>query len=382
MKYIWESKNWPEFEYDLSGIQDVLYGYAMETSALSGGVAQLPNDLQNDAVLDLMVSEAIKTSEIEGEKLDQEDVRSSIINQLGLSKKTEHIKDPRAIGISKLIVSVRKNYNQSLTKEELFEWHSMIIADSYYMSYLEVGKWRTGKEPMQIVSGPIGHETVHYEAPPSATLDKEMEKFISWFNESHPSSSKTKIPGPVRAAITHLYFEYIHPFSDGNGRIGRALSEKALSQELQRPVLLSLSTTIEKNKKEYYQELARASKGDLNITRWINYFVRMIYEAQIDAKTRIVFILQKAKFWSQYTSKINERQSKVLVRMFKEGVSGFKGGISAQKYMKISVCSKATATRDLSELLAYGCIERLPGRGRSTSYALNLHTQTTDSLTL
>lgn len=382
MKYIWESKNWPHFEYDLLDIQEVLYSYAMETSSLSGGVAQLPNDLQNDAILDLMVSEAIKTSEIEGEKLNQEDVRSSIMNQLGLSKKPEHIKDPRAIGISTLMISVRKNYNQLLTKEELFEWHSMIIVEPYYMSYLEVGKWRTGKEPMQIVSGPIGHEIVHYEAPPSSTLDKEMEQFISWFNESHPSSSKTKIPGPVRAAIIHLYFECIHPFSDGNGRIGRALSEKVLSQELQRPVLLSLSSTIEKNRKEYYQELARASKGDLNITRWINYFVRMIYEAQIDAKARIVFILQKAKFWSQYTSKLNERQSKVLARMFEEGVSGFKGGISAQKYMKIAVCSKATATRDLSELLAYGCIERLPGSGRSTSYRLNLHSQTIDSLSL
>ena len=373
MTYIWESKNWPEFEYDLSSIQDVLYNYAMETSALSGGIAQLSNDLQNDAILDLMVSEAIKTSEIEGEKLDQEDVRSSIMNQLGLAKKPEHIKDPRVVGISKLMISLRKNYNQPLTKEELFEWHKMIIVNPSYMSHLEVSKWRTTKEPMQIVSGPIGHETVHYEAPPSSTLDQEMEQFIVWFNESHSSSRNNKLPGPVRAAITHLYFECIHPFSDGNGRIGRALSEKALSQELERPVLLSLSTTIEKNRKEYYQELARASKGELDITRWIHYFVQMIYEAQIDAKARIVFILQKTKFWNQYNSKFNERQSKVIARMFKEGESGFQGGISAQKYMKIAFCSKATATRDLSELLAYGCIEQLPGSGRSTSYKLNLN---------
>ncbi len=367
MTYIWQHKNWPHFEYDLSHVQDVLYRYAMETSLLSGSVDQLPDDLQNDALLDLMISEAIKTSEIEGEHLNQEEVRSSIRNQLGLSDKHELIKDPRSVGIAKLMISVRKNCNAPLTKEDLFAWQAMILSAPSSPA-LEIGMWRTSPEPMQIVSGAIGHETVHYEAPPSVRVGQEMERFVSWFN----TSTTPPLPGPVKAAIAHLYFECIHPFADGNGRVGRAIAEKALSQDLHRPVLLSLSTRIERQKKDYYQELSIASQGNLTITRWIHYFVHMVYGAQLEAKERISFVLQKAKFWTQHGPKLNERHSKVLTRMFKEGPSGFQGGMSAQKYMKIADCSKATATRDLAELLAYGCLERLPGSGRSTRYRLHL----------
>jgi Fic family protein len=372
MRYIWQHEDWPHFTYDLSDLQDILYLYAKETSYLSGSLDQLPDTLQNETLIDLMISEAIKTSAIEGEKLDQDQVRFSIRNQLGLSQKQELVKDPRAVGIAQLMISVRKNWNQPLRKEDLFEWHRMVIADPSQASTMEVGMWRTSADPMQIVSGALGHEKVHYEAPPSLRIEQEMEQFIAWFNRS----CSDKIPGPVKAAIAHLYFECIHPFADGNGRIGRAISEKALSQDLHRPVLLSLSTQIEKNRKKYYEELSITSRGDLNIQRWVKYFTHLIYEAQLDAKKQILFIIQKAKFWTHYGSKLNERQSRVLTRMFKEGPLGFTGGISAQKYMKIADCSKATATRDLTELLAYGCLERLSGSGRSTSYALKLETTT------
>jgi Fic family protein len=362
MKYIWQQPNWPHFEYDLSHSQDVLYRYAKEASYLSGSLDQLPSNLQWDALIDLMVSEGIKTSEIEGEKLDQEDVRSSLRNQLGLTEKPETIKDPRAQGIAHLMIAVRKKYGEPLTKEEIFAWHTMILGEP--SSKLEVGMWRTSNEPMQIVSGPIGREIIHYEAPPSIQVDREMTQFIVWFNKS------VNIPGPVRAALAHLYFECIHPFADGNGRVGRALVEKVLSQELQRPVLLSLSTTLEKNRKTYYEELSIASKNGLTVTRWINYFVETIYQSLLDSKKQIVFIVQKAHFWKRWESKLNERQSKVLAKMFDAGIEGYKGGMSAQKYMKITTCSKATATRDLKELLEYGCIEPLPGSGRSTRYVL------------
>ncbi len=372
MKYIWQHKRWPHFEFDITGIQDILYHYALATSSLSDNLNHLPNDLKIDATIDLMVAEAIKTSEIEGEKLDKEDVRSSIRNQLGLSKDTTFIKDPRAIGIAQLMISLRRNYALPLSKEELFSWHAMILPESLQDESMEIGNWRTGKEPMQVISGPIGQESVHYEAPPSSRLNEEMEQFITWFNVTDPANGNVSLLGPVRAAIAHLYFECIHPFSDGNGRIGRAISEKALSQELERPVLFGLSTIIQRHKKEYYQQLSIASKDDMNITAWIEYFVKTIYAALLDSQEQIVMVVQKAQFWKHHASQLNERQSKVLGRMFKEGIAGFKGGMNAHKYMIIAHCSKATATRDLAELLAYGCIERLPGSGRSTSYKIRL----------
>ena len=300
IEYIWQRNQWPHFEYDITCLQDILYHYAIATGALSNDLNHLPEDLKIDAIIDLMVSEAIKTSEIEGEKLNKEDVRSSIRNQLGLSKNTTIIKDPRAVGIAELMISVRRNYAHPLTKEELFAWHAMILPKPSHRKNMEVGKWRTGKEPMQIISGAIGRETVHYEAPPSSRVNKEMERFITWFNETDPAKTKDCIPGPVRAAIAHLYFECIHPFDDGNGRVGRALSEKALSQELQRPILFSLSTMIEKHRKEYYHQLSLASKGDMNITESIEYFVKTIYAALLDSQEQVSLILQKAQFWNHY----------------------------------------------------------------------------------
>lgn len=203
MRYIWQHEDWPHFTYDLSDLQDILYLYAMETSYLSGSLDQLSDTLQNETIIDLMISEAIKTSAIEGEKLDQDQVRSSIKNQLGLSKKQELVKDPRAIGIAQLMISVRKNCNHPLREEDLFEWHRMVMAGPAQADAFEVGKWRTGENPMQIVSGPIGHEKVHYEAPPSLRIEREMERFIAWFN----MADSDKIPGPIKAAVAHLYFE-------------------------------------------------------------------------------------------------------------------------------------------------------------------------------
>lgn len=369
MKYIWQHKKWPHFEYDLSGIQDLLYNYAIATGALANKVSHLPEDLKIDAIIDLMVSEAVKTSEIEGEVLNKEDVRSSIRNQLGLTKDVSVIKDPRAIGIAKLMIAVRRKYAQPLTKKELFAWHAMILPEALHDN-MEIGKWRTSKDPMQIISGPIDQEKVHYVAPPSSKLTKEMKQFITWFNATDPHKKPKKyLPGPVRAAIAHLYFECIHPFADGNGRIGRAISEKALSQDVQGPVLVSLSTMIQKHKKDYYRQLSIASTGDMDITGWIEYFVKTIYDALVDSQRRINMAVRKAQFWHRCSSKLNDRQVKVLARMLKEE-DGFKGGMNAQKYMTIARCSKATATRDLAELSDYGCLERLPGSGRSTSYAI------------
>ncbi len=369
MRYIWQNKRWPHFEYDLQGIQDLLYRYAIATNFLTSRLHCLSDDLQIDSTIDLMVEEAIKTSKIEGEKIDQEEVRLSIKNQWGLMKDHVRIKDPRAEGIAQLMICVRQNFDQPLSKQELFSWHSMILPQSYNKT-VQIGQWRTGKEAMQIISGVYGREKVHYQPPPSSMVNKEMERFITWFNETDPRSNKQPLPGPVRAAIAHLYFECIHPFDDGNGRIGRALSEKALSQEIQRPVLFSLSSMIEKHKKDYYHQLSLASRDTLEITGWIEYFVRTVYDAVLDSNTEITALLKKAQFWKLYSNKLNQRQSVVLARMFKEGAAGFQGGINASKYMKIAHCSKATATRDLSELVKLDCIEPLTKGGRGTAYQI------------
>jgi len=366
MDYIWQQKKWPQFEYDLTKFQELLNQYCLETSYIAGSFDHLSSELQHDALIDFMVSEAAHTSSIEGEKIDVDDIRSSIRNHLGLTQSHKSVKDPRAEGIAQLMITVRKNYQQNLTKTELLSWHKMIFLGTGDQNDIYVGSFRTSPEAMQIISGPIGNEKVHYEALSSENVEAEMEQFIMWFNQS------SHLSGPIRAAIAHLYFECIHPFDDGNGRIGRALVEKILSQEVNRPLALSLSSIIEKNKRVYYEELSRASKNGLTIDRWIEYFMGVINDALLESRKTIEFVVRKSQFWKRYSSKLNERQTKVIKAMFKPGIEGFKGGMNALKYMSITGCSKATATRDLQELLAWECFTPMGAGGRSTAYELLL----------
>ena len=370
MHYNWQHPQWPHFDFDLSGIHDLLYQYAPETRVLLSKVQQLSHNIQDDAMLDIMTSEALKTSEIEGEFLRDEDIRSSLKKELGMGENIQACKDPRAIlGISKLMISNRNTFDDPLTKEDLFMWQMVMTG---FSQITDVGRWRSGLEPVQIISGPLGYEKVHFEAPPSSRVDAEMDAFILWFNQTTPSKEKNIYPGPVRVAITHLYFESIHPFEDGNGRIGRALAEKALSQEMRAPTLLSLSTTLQKNKKGYYDAFSQASTHSTDITNWITYFVKIVFDAQKDAEEKLIFFMRKVAFWTLHASGLNKRQEKALESMFRQGTVGFEGGISAKKYMLICDCSKATATRDLSELLALRCLTKIPGAGRSTRYELAL----------
>lgn len=370
MEAIWKHAEWPQFTYQTDALQDVLYKYAAEANALAGRLAGVDEEEKSEALIDLMVTEAIRTSQIEGEHYDRDDVRSSIRNQLGLVSVPEPVRDPRANGISALMISAREAFRTPLTKERLFQWHDMVMTDDNLRARVPVGNWRD--DEMQIVSGPIGRETVHFNAPPPDKVPDEMAAFIQWFNATAPEGEKANMPAPIRAAVLHLYFETIHPFADGNGRIGRALSEVALSQELGSPVLLSLSSVIQKRRKEYYDELNLASHGDLDITRWVEWFVHTILQAQLEAREMIMFVLGKARFWETHEDTLNERQTRVIKRMMREGPDGFIGGMSAKKYVSITGCSKATATRDLSELSDLGVFRQLPGGGRSTSYELVL----------
>ena len=367
--YNWQQNDWPKFTYNVTGLEEKLFSFAEKAGRVTGKWQALPEDTQQETLIHLMVEEAMKTSEIEGEYLSRKDVLSSVRKNLGLHTTTEQIKDRRAAGVAELMMHVRKTLNKPLTKETLFSWHRMILESN---EKITVGAWRTDKEPMQVVSGPIGKEIVHYEAPPSSRVPQEMEEFISWFNDSAPNGSKGLREGPIRSAVAHLYFETIHPFDDGNGRVGRAIAEKALSQGLGRPVLLSLSETIESNKKAYYDSLKKAQRSN-EITDWLYYFVETILAAQTQTEKLIDFTLQKAKFFDRNRDRFNDRQLKVINRMLDEGTEGFEGGMNARNYVRIAKTSKATATRDLQYLMEIGAFKRLgEAGGRSTRYQVNL----------
>ncbi len=366
MSYNWQQLDWPEFRYDLSEIEEVLLTFAERTGHASGLLKGLTNDAQMETTIEMMVVEALKTSAIEGELLSRKDVMSSIRHNLGMDSGSA-TGDKRAQGAATLMIDVRNSVTAPLSEDTLFAWHRMIMAGNRRIA---AGQWRTHASPMQVVSGAAGHERVHFEAPPSSTVPREMRGFIQWFNETAPGGKQEIRKAAVRSAITHLYFESIHPFEDGNGRIGRALSEKALSQGLGRPALLSLSRVIEANRKQYYEALQEGQESN-EITPWIIWFVNMALEAQIQAEEQIEFTLKKTKLFDCWKDQLNERQVQILRRMLEEGPDGFEGGMSAKKYMVITGASKATATRDLQDLADKGVF--IPtGGGRSTHYKVNL----------
>lgn len=367
--YNWQQKDWPLFSYSLENVEDELFALTEKIGKITGALNALPEDSQMAMIIDMMVSEALKTSEIEGEYLSRKDVISSIKNNLGLNQQWEKVRDKKSEGIAELMIDVRNTYAEKLTKEKLFSWHRMLLRDA---EDVKVGGWREHEEPMQVVSGAMGKEKVHFEAPPSAQVPMEMERFITWFNETAPGGAHEIRKPPVRSAIAHLYFESIHPFEDGNGRIGRAVAEKALSQGFGRPVLMSLSKTIEENKSDYYNALEKAQRSN-EVTDWVEYFVKTVLAAQVDAEVQIDFTLKKVKFFDRFKGKLNERQLKVINRMLEEGPAGFEGGMNASKYVSLAKVSKATATRDLQELLQIGAFSLLgSGGGRSTRYRVNL----------
>ncbi len=363
MQYNWQQEDWPNFRYDLSGLEGLLLELAEGQGKISGLLQALPDDMKERSVVDILVAEAVKTSAIEGEYLNREEVLSSIRNNLGLNRLPEKIKDKRAEGVARLMVNARENYTEPLSETMLFTWHQMVM-EPY--AHINKGQWRSGPEPMQVVSGAAGKEIVHFEAPPSARVPGEMERLIRWFNRTAPGQPEYMIYASVRAAVAHLYFESIHPFEDGNGRIGRALSEKALSQTLGSPVLLSLSHAMEFKRKDYYQALKTAQQSN-EITPWIRYFMQTILEAQELVTQQIRFTIAKSRFFDRFAAQLSPRQEKVLNRMLATGLDGFEGGMNAKKYGSIAKTSKATATRDLQHLAKIGALVPV-GSGRSRRY--------------
>ncbi|MES9856811.1 MAG: Fic family protein [Sedimenticola sp.] len=369
MPWIWENKEWPDYQCDVSEFTDDVAAFHLKSERLYGRIETLSENYQADALVDLMLSEAIKTSAIEGEHLDRDSVRSSLLSMIGIET-TSISQDERAEGAAALMVDVRKNWDHPLTNELLGQWQSCVIADQLTSSIMR-GAYRNTPEPMQIVSGRIGKYTVHYEAPPAACVPKEMAWFLDWYNTTSPITGDGSLPGPVRAAIAHAWFENIHPFDDGNGRVGRAVADHALSQSLGYPSMACLSTAIESDKKVYYAELEKVGKGGLDISPWIAYFTGAVNKAQDIAKLEVDFVLGKTRFYDKFDRQLNERQAKVVARVFAEGTKGFEGGLTTKKYHAITKCSSATASRDLSDLVEKGIIVQLSGGGRSTRYKLS-----------
>lgn len=326
----------------------------------------LPEDIKQETIIQFMIDEAIKTSEIEGEFYSRQDVMSSIKNKIGIHSSISNIKDKNARGIGELIVDVRNNFKTELTENLIKEWHKILFENS---NSINAEKYRVGEEPMVIISGAYGREKIHYQAPPSDLVPTEMKNFVNWYNEFkvEPIDIRNAL---IKTSIAHLYFESIHPFEDGNGRIGRVIAEKCLAESFNRPVTMSLSSTIEKDKKNYYEALKDAQKT-LEITNWIYYFSNIILEAQIQAKKITNFTLNKTKFLDQTKSLLNERQLKVIIKMLDQGADGFEGGMSAKKYISITKTSKATATRDLQDLVNKNILT-VQGAGRSVRYELNI----------
>jgi Fic family protein len=266
-----------------------------------------------------------------------------------------------------MMVDLYLNFDKPLNHKLLFEWHKMLTSGRRDLT--DIGKYRTHKSPMQVVSGRLDKPTVHFEAPPSNRMTEEMEQFISWFNEIH-DPKYSKILPLVKAGLTHLYFVCIHPFEDGNGRIARALAEKSIALSTGQPTLISLSHTIEANRKKYYQAL-EDNNTTLEVTDWLNYFGNTILEAQKDTLKRIDFLVEKTKFFERYKSELNERQNSVILRLFEAGYTGFKGGLSAKNYIKIAKTSESTATRDLKDLTDKQILIKT-GTLKSSRYQLNI----------
>ncbi|MBV2094559.1 MAG: Fic family protein [Candidatus Thiodiazotropha sp.] len=368
MRWIWQQPGWPDFRYDKSALEDRELAFRINSERLAGSFDALPVASQEDATIDLMLTEAIKTSAIEGEDLDRESVRSSLLSLI-TSETLPGNTDQKAAGAASLLVDVRKNWRSSLKGELLGKWQSMAVTEQRYTSIVR-GAYRNDPSPMQIVSGPYGREKVHYEAPPAIQVPDKMAKLIDWYNQTSPLGGDKAIPGIARAGIAHLWFEVIHPFDDGNGRVGRAVADHALSQSLGYPTTACLATAIEADKKSYYLQFEKASRASLDVNVWLDYFADTIIKAQEIAREEVDFVLAKRRFYEAYGNQLNDRQARMVSRVFAEGRKGFEGGITTKKYEAITKCPNRTASRDLSDLVAKGIIIPLPGGGRTTRYEL------------
>lgn len=367
MIWNWQRPDWPNFKWDRARLASAEEQFLLGAGVAIGTVKHLAGEERNHLMVELMSGEAVTTSAIEGEVLNRASVQSSILRQLGLASPDKRRVMPAEQGIAEMMVDLYRSFPQPLSHETLFNWHRMVTSGRKDLA--DIGRYRKSKEPMQVVSGPIGIPNVHFEAPPSRQVPAEMKRFLAWFNRTAPKG-KEPLPAVTRSGTAHLYFESIHPFEDGNGRIGRAIAEKAMTQSFGQPVLVSLATTILAHQKRYYEALERANRQN-DITEWLVWFADIALEAQRRSIALVEFMIAKTKLLDRLRGQINERQQKALLRIFREGPEGFKGGLSAGNYSTITGASPATTTRDLADLVEKGALFRT-GERRHARYGLKL----------
>lgn len=372
--YIWEFKDWPNFTWNEEVLIPRLEAVRLQQGRLLGQSDVLHKDLDMEAHMDVLIQNAIQTSEIEGETLNVDSVRSSVVHHLGLTRagltytgsSNGTLQTDALVG---MLIDATQNLDVDLTQAKLCQWQAALFPDGPGMiNQVKVGELR-GDDLMQVVSGRVDKPTVHFEAPPRNQLDGELETFIQWFN--HPPKS---LDGLLRAGIVHLWLVTLHPFDDGNGRVTRAVTDRALAQAEQESIrFYSLSASIMAHRKEYYKNLEQSQKGELDITSWLLWFLGTLEDALQQGQNRFNRVIQKTRFWQTHSQTVlSERQIKVLNRLLDNLGDEFPQGINASKYKSLAGVSKPTATRDLSELLSKGCIVQLPGGGRSTRYQINL----------
>jgi Fic family protein len=376
MAWTWQQPDWTNFSWQRSRFTRAEKQFLLGGGVFLGTVNHLNTAEKDQLTVEALSVEAMTTSEIEGEFLDRASVQSSIRRQLGLDTDQRRVKAAEQ-GIAEMMVDLHRSFAEPLSDKMLFAWHRMVTNGRNDLK--DIGSYRRHKEPMQVVSGPITAPNVHYEAPPSAEVPREMSRFIKWFNRTAPDGPEP-LPALTRAGIAHFYFECIHPFEDGNGRIGRAISEKALAQSLGRPTLTALAATILAKRSGYYEALER-NNTETELTDWLAWFAAVAIEAQRRAVALVEFLIDKTRLLDGLRGQLNERQQKALLRVLREGPQGFEGGLSASKYISITKASIPTATRDLADMVAKGALSRT-GERRHTRYHANISLRPVASISI
>lgn len=362
--YIWELPDWPRFRWDQERLATTLGHARHDQGRLMGRMEALGFRLREEALLQTLTQDVLKSSEIEGETLDPEQVRSSIARRLGMDAASLKPTDRDVEGVVEMMLDATRRFDQPLSEERLFGWHaSLFPAGRSGMTRIRVGAWRDdSRGPMQVVSGPHGREHVHYVAPPVSRLDAEMSAFLDWFN------GEMLIDPVLKAGLAHLWFVTIHPFDDGNGRIARAIADMALARsERSSQRFYSMSAQIRLERNAYYDMLEATQKGSLEVTAWMEWFLACLSRAISGAQDTLASVLYKARFWGKFAAEpLNERQAKVINRL----LDGFEGKLTSSKWAKLATCSQDTAYRDILDLMERGMLRKNPGGGRSTTYAL------------
>jgi Fic family protein len=362
--YIRELKDWPAFRWSDEALSGRLAAVRHRQGRLIGRMEALGFQLQAEAVLQTLTEDVLKSSEIEGEVLDKEQVRSSIARRLGLDIGALTPADRNVEGVVEMMLDATQHYASPLTKERLFGWHAALFPTGRSgMNRIKVGAWREDQNgPMQVVSGPIGRERVHYQAPAADRLEAEMQAFLAWFE------SEASLDPVLKAALAHLWFVTIHPFDDGNGRIARAIADMALARsERSAQRFYSMSAQIRVERNAYYDMLEATQKGDLDVTSWLEWFLACLDRAFDRAENTLASVMTKARFWERHGGTMfNERQRAIINRL----LNGFEGKLTTSKWAALAKCSQDTALRDIDDLIKRGVLTKDPGGGRSTSYSL------------